>query len=61
MQKQTDKPTNKQTNKKQKQNKTEQQINVWLFLRNGSFYEELSFPHYLQHYSGSTQTTDIGK
>ncbi len=25
----------------------------------GPFYEELSFQHYLQHYSGTTRATEI--
>ncbi len=35
------------------------QLNVWQLTRQRSFYEELSFQHYLQHYSETKRTTEI--
>ncbi len=37
----------------------EKQLNVWQLMRQGSFYEELSFQHYLQHYLETKRTTEI--
>ncbi len=35
------------------------QLNIWQLMRQGLFYEELSFQHYLQHYSGTGRSTEI--